>query len=324
MNSSTLPADTTATEKAFQLWSATPTPFLEDFSIDEESVKRMVEHHIALGVDGIMLGGSCGEGPWVTIEDLALLVRYARKYDNRRLRIAVQVTDNSTSRMLRHSEMMAESGADAIVIAAPYFLMNATAQRVFNVYKSTIESSPIPVIYYDRGNNDRYRVDDEHLPELLSLDNLIMVKDSSCDEKRARIGQKIRKHRPELTLLSGDEFTLDKATANGFQGGFLGGAIFNALHAFAIFDAISRGDTKGAAEIQARMNELMLNIYGGPEITAWLTGLKYFLFRLGIFSTTKSHLEYPLSDEARASIDLLFDGTERDDLLESLLAVASS
>jgi len=46
-----------------QIWSATPTPFTMDREVDRESLGRMVEHHVRLGVDGLFLAGTCGEGP---------------------------------------------------------------------------------------------------------------------------------------------------------------------------------------------------------------------------------------------------------------------
>jgi len=34
-----------------------------DREVDRESLGRMVEHHVRLGVDGLFLAGTCGEGP---------------------------------------------------------------------------------------------------------------------------------------------------------------------------------------------------------------------------------------------------------------------
>ena len=37
-------------EKLSGVWSATPTPFTNRMSIDVVAVKRLVEHHVRLGV----------------------------------------------------------------------------------------------------------------------------------------------------------------------------------------------------------------------------------------------------------------------------------
>ena len=56
-----------------EMWSGASTPFKIFFSIDPASVCRLRTHRLRLGVTGIMLGGTCGESPWMTLDDLAEL-----------------------------------------------------------------------------------------------------------------------------------------------------------------------------------------------------------------------------------------------------------
>ena len=46
-----------------KIWSATPTPLTPNLQVDVPSVQRMVDRHLKIGVSGLMLGGTCGEGP---------------------------------------------------------------------------------------------------------------------------------------------------------------------------------------------------------------------------------------------------------------------
>ena len=48
---------------------------------------------------------------------------------------------------------------------------------------------------------------------------------------------------------------------------------------------------------------MLFGLYGGEAIACWLTGLKYYMVRRGLFSTTTSFLGYPLTDECRAYIE---------------------
>jgi len=306
-------------EAPFRLWSATPTPLNESLQLDLPSVDRVIDHHVAIGVNGLMLGGTCGEGPWMPVEDLELLVRRAAEHNAKRIGIAAQVTDNSSVRMLRHIDRVAKAGADYAVIAAPYFMMNPTPERIFNVYRETIEKSVLPVICYDRGAGDRYRLSNEQLPELMALKNLVMFKDSSCDPERASIRRAAQRSRSDLVILTGDEFSLANDVVNGMNGGFLGGAIFNAPLARLILEDIRVGKTDRALATQKIMNDFMLVVYGGPKILAWLTGLKYLMQRLGVFSSEASYLEYPLADAFRAGIDALFDEPQRTRFIAPLL-----
>ena len=57
------------------VWSASPTPFTRKMEIDIQSIERMVEHHIKLGVKGLFLAGTCGEGSWMTNDQRRQLVQ---------------------------------------------------------------------------------------------------------------------------------------------------------------------------------------------------------------------------------------------------------
>ena len=63
------------------------------------------------------------------------------------------------------------------------------------------------------------------------------------------------------------------------------------------------GRLEEAAVVEAEMTEVLFGIYGGKAIACWLTGLKYYMVRRGLFSTTTSFLGYPLTDECRAYIE---------------------
>ena len=85
------------------VWSATPTPFTESMEIDEAAVERMVAHHLRLGIKGLFVGGTCGEGPWMTDGQRRTLLRGIVRSAKGRLFIAAQVTDNSAARILEYA-----------------------------------------------------------------------------------------------------------------------------------------------------------------------------------------------------------------------------
>ncbi len=305
-----------------RLWSATPTPFYQDLTPDFDSVARLVERHIELGVEGIMFGGTCGEGPWMPMTDLVEVVQAAVRAGDGRIKIAAQVTDNSARRMLEHIDRLEAVGAEYAVVASPYFLMNATPRVILNLYLDVIRQSPIPVGFYDRGKYATYPVEEEFLPELLFEPNLCLVKDSSADRTRLQIFLEAEKQRSGLSIFTGDEFHCDQSLEAGCRGLLLGGGIFNARLAHALGKAAIEGRMEDAPKLQARMNELMYRVYGGAKISCWLHGLKYLLAQLGVFSGTASYLKYPLTEECRLAIEEMVTGADvdnyRDDLEVSL------
>ena len=66
--------------------------------------------------------------------------------------------------------------------------------------------------------------------------------------------------------------------------------------------AVDAGEIDKAEALQERMNRLMYDVFGGKEITCWLTGQKQLLVELGVFSTNSSYYRYPITDDCAAAI----------------------
>lgn len=292
------------------LWSATPTPFTSDLRVDAASVRRMVEHHVALGVSGLMVAGTCGEGPWLTDGEREVLTRTAVEAADGRLRIAVHVTDNSVARVVQNIAAAARHGAELAVVAAPYFWFNATPARLVAHHLEIARHSPLPVGFYDRGAASAYSVPESQLDEVLADPRIVMVKDSSNDPARRERFLAARRRRPDLVLFNGDEFNCVNYLRSGYDGLLLGGTIFNARLAHRISAAVQAGDIPAAEREQARMNDLMYRVYGGPKITCWLAGLKELLVQLGVFSTHANLLGYVLTEHCREQIRAAVTGAD--------------
>ena len=283
-------------ERMCGVWSAAPTPFTPRMEIDVQSVRRMVEHHLRLGVKGLFLAGTCGEGPWMPDHDRRALTQAAVKHSRGRLLIAVQVTDNSAARILDHIRAAEEDGADIAVIAPPFFHVNATPERLLALYRQAIRESPLPVGVYDRGTFSSVVVPNAVLKAIYAEKNVVLAKDSSMDPGRRDIALAARRKRPMLRLLNGYEFNCVDYLAAGYDGLLLGGGVFNGYLAGQIMQAVAAGDLRLAARLQRRMNRMMYAVYGGKKLTCWLSGEKRLLVEMGVFSTWRSYLEYPLTE----------------------------
>jgi len=299
------------------VWSACPTPLKENFQVDPDSVRRMVEHHLRMGVAGLFLAGTCGEGPWLTDRNREALTRAAAAASAGRMRLALQVTDNSSARVLDNIDKAAAWGAEIAVVAAPPVFIHVSPGRLVDHFREIVRHSPLPVGFYDGG--EPLAIPEPLLPEFLDDPRLVLVKDSSSLESRIPIYAAARRRRPELLLLDGDEFACVRYLAAGYDGLLLGGAVFNARLAGAIFAAVRAGDLPRAEALQLRMSDLMYRVYGGRQIECWLAGLKGLLVEMGIFSTRTNLLGYTLTDTCRQQIRDALSGADglgyREDLL---------
>jgi 4-hydroxy-tetrahydrodipicolinate synthase len=279
----------------FGAWSATPTPFTETMAVDKSSVKRLVEHHLRLGVKGLFLCGTCGEGPWMTDQQRRSLIEAVVKYAKGRLYIAAQVTDNSAPRILDNIKMVSDCGADIAVVAPPFFMDLVTPRIVEDLYLAVIEKSKLPIGIYDRGKFSSVLVPPQVLKKIYMHPRVVLAKDSSSDPERMNIALQVRAKRKDLVLLNGNEFDCVSYIKAGYDGLLLGGGIFNGYMAGCIIEAVKAGDIEKAEKLQKRMNDMMFKVFGGEECGCWLSGEKKLMVDLGVFSTWKGYLGYPLT-----------------------------
>ena len=288
-----------------QIWSAAPTPLTADLKVDISSVEKMVADSLRIGIAGLFLAGTCGEGAWLPEGEKRRLIKAAVAASGGKLKIAAQVSDNSVPRILDNVAAAADAGADYAIIAAPTFMLNDTPERIVGIFEEAANASTLPVGIYDLGKHRSICIPEEMLENLYLLPNVKLVKDSSASPTRQKIALEALKKKPTLVLFNGDEFECLPYLEAGYTGCMFGGAAVIATEARKIIDLYQAGKLSEAKAADGAMKEMLYGVYGGKSFECWLTGLKYYMVRRGLFSTTASYLEYPLTASCRAYIEQL-------------------
>jgi dihydrodipicolinate synthase/N-acetylneuraminate lyase len=286
-----------------QIWSAVPTPLTPDLRIDESSVEKMIQDAMANGITGLFLAGTCGEGPWLRDGDKRCLIRAAVAAGGGKIKIAMQVSDNSVPRILDNIERAREAGAEYAIIAPPATMMNVTPERVAALYTEAIAASSLPVGIYDLGRHRPVAIPEERLKDIYLLPQVQLVKDSSGSPQRRACALEALASKPSLLLFNGDEFHCPEYLRAGYRGLLFGGAAAVAPYLQRMVALFTQGDLEAMDKVNAEMKEVLYGIYGGEAITCWLTGLKYYMVKRGLFSSTTSFLGYPLTEACRDYID---------------------
>lgn len=290
-------------------WSALPTPLTPERTVDVASVGRLIRATIESGVTGVFLGGTCGEGPWLPDDERARLVEAAAAAAQGRLKLAAQVSDNSVPRVRDNVRRMAAAGADIAIVASPATFLNATPDRIVGFFVEAAQTSELPVGIYDLGMLRPISIPIERLAEVYRLPEVCLVKDSSGESARRDVALAVWRERPELMLFNGDEFRCLEYLDAGYPGMMFGGAIAIAPQMQRIAELVQAGRGEEAREADAAMRDRLWGIYGGSAITCWLTGLKHYLVRRGLFASSTSFLDYPLTAECRDYIEKLVKST---------------
>lgn len=99
-----------------------PTPFL-DGKVDFDGLDRILEY-LGDHVHGVLLGGSVGELPSLSLDERLALIRHLGAYRNSGKSLAVSIADNSIDHSRRLAEAATEAGADYLMVSCPSYFMN--------------------------------------------------------------------------------------------------------------------------------------------------------------------------------------------------------
>ncbi|NLL84051.1 MAG: dihydrodipicolinate synthase family protein [Lentisphaerae bacterium] len=283
------------------IWSATPTPFLDSGALDLASLERVVEHHVKMGVSGLFLGGTCGEGPFMPDSQRLELVRETKRLAAGRLQLALQVSDTSAARVVENIHAAEGAGADYVVVAPPWISRFCNSNFARRYFSEAIEAARLPVGLYVLAQPPETGIDMSLWCEFAAHPKVKILKDSSCNDEYAAAFVELRQKRDDLLLLTGFEFDVVKTLNMGYDGGLLGTAIIISGLMHKLLEALESGDTATAVQWQERANGLMYDIFG-RDIGLWMGGLKHALRLMGLFSTEFMHLGYKLTDAERSRI----------------------
>lgn len=287
------------------LWSATPTPLDENWEIDQESLAKLLQFQLALGVKGFFVSGTCGEGPWITNKQRHTLISSARKSVGPNVPLMAQVTENSAVRILENIRAAKDAGADMAVIAEVMFYLSPTEKNLLTIYSEAVEKSELPVVFYCRGKHANIPTPDSVFEKLMQHPNVVAVKDSSGDENKTRAIFAARDARPELAAFSGDENRCLEYLRKGYDGLLIGGATFNGPLVMELINSVN--DAAKAEQIDEAIRALNLRIYG-EGFRWWIAGLKRFMLQKGLAKTENHHLRLELPDALRAEVDAFAAG----------------
>ena len=126
--------------------TALATPFRgQDVSFGD--LKRLVEHQIKGGIDGIVPVGTTGESPTLTSEEHMDVIRATIEFARGRVPVIAGTGSNSTAEALEYTRLSDEAGADAVLVVTPYY--NKPSQEgLYRHYAAIAEATDLPIILY--------------------------------------------------------------------------------------------------------------------------------------------------------------------------------
>jgi dihydrodipicolinate synthase/N-acetylneuraminate lyase len=189
------------------------TPFSRAGEIDLEAHTSNLRTLSDAGIEGFVIGGSTGEGPYLEPGDRQRLVRAGRR---RKAYFMVGIAAESTRLALAQLREASDGGADAVLVMTPTTLSRGRDEAVLRFYRTVADASPLPVFLYSVPGVTAYNLPVEAVAKLARHDRIVGIKDSSGDV--VRMQSIIDAAPPEFLVYTGSSRALTAAIAIGCHG----------------------------------------------------------------------------------------------------------
>ena len=180
------------------------TPMQDDGSLDFPRLRSLIDWHIAEGTDGIVIVGTTGESPTVTVSEHCELIRVAVEHCAGRVPVIAGTGANSTAEAVELARFAAQAGANAHLSVVPYY-NRPTQEGLYRHFRTIAEAVELPLILYNVPGRTVADLANDTVLRLAEVPNIVGLKDATGNLDRAC--DLIERAPAEFGLYSGDDMT---------------------------------------------------------------------------------------------------------------------
>ena len=240
------------------------TPFTRSGEVDTRAHTHNLRVLAEKGIEGFVIGGSNGEGPYLEPGERSSLVKTGRR---RKAHFMVGIAAESTRVAVRQIQEAADAVADSVLVMTPTTLARGRDEAILRFYRTIADMSPLPVFIYSVPSVTSYNLPIELVWRLSRHDNVIGMKDSSGDV--VRLQAIIDATPPGFLLYSGSSQALTAAMAVGCHGAITGSGNYVPALVLQTLEA-ARQSPEMARRLQKRLSSVSAEVdaHGIPGVKA--------------------------------------------------------
>lgn len=224
---------------------AVTTKFHADETLDLKEMERCFALQIDAGVDGLIVAGSLGEGPMLSLEERTEVFKVAKSVAGK-LPVLITINEAGTREAETAARAAARAGADGLMIV-PSMVYHTNPAETVATLNDVANAGDLPVMVYS--NKVAYRVDVtcDIMEELAKNPLFVAVKESSDDIRRST--DIINRFGDRFDLFTGVDNLAYEALAVGAVGWVAGLVVAFPKETVAIYRLMRAGRQAEALEI---------------------------------------------------------------------------
>lgn len=181
--------------------TAMVTPFSDTGAIDFVEVNRLAAYLEANGTDAILVAGTTGEGPTLTLsERIELILKVREAAPN--VKVIANIGTNNTEESVQNAEAAKGAGAHGLLCVMPYY-NKPNRQGQLAHFRAVAQATDLPLMLYNIPGRSAAPILPEVLVELAFEGSICSVKEATGSVATA---SSLRTRTPdEFAIYSGDD-----------------------------------------------------------------------------------------------------------------------
>lgn len=243
--------------------SAILTPFDPgNGELDEVAYARLIRSQVKAGIHGIVVSGSTGEHPSLTVSERQRIYQIAAEAVAGECDLIAHVGSNNVRDALELTRAARDQGVDQMLVVTPYF-DRLKFHEVQRFLEKVVSIAGGPIIYYDTPGITGLDITEEQMVTL-KRDGLVShIKDSPANYTRT---MRMLSNPDAPTVLAGSDPALLAVLAHGAPGSIIGASTFVPALCVELYQAVSVDkDLPRGLEVWDRLwpilNFMLLNGY---------------------------------------------------------------
>jgi len=190
------------------VWTALITPFTSDGKIDKPALYRLFQMQLDAKISGIILSGTTGESPTLSLEEKKDLTQEALQFfKGTQTQVGLGTGSNNTNESIRFSAWAAEQGVPLLLVVCPYY--NKPSQsgllQHFTSIADAIKNSSSEVMLYNVPGRTSISLSRQTICALSKHSHISSLKEATGD---LAFDAEILHHvSSDFSVLSGDDPT---------------------------------------------------------------------------------------------------------------------
>ncbi|MBN1381238.1 MAG: dihydrodipicolinate synthase family protein [Deltaproteobacteria bacterium] len=244
------------------IYTVMVTAYDEAGAIDRHAMAALTKYLAGSGVHGLVVLGSGGECPYLSHDLQKAAIDVVIETCAGSIPVIVGINERGTGEAITMARYAQQAGADGLLIALPVFYP-LSEEDVYHHYNTLCSQINLPVLYYNFPSHSHLILTPQQIAGLTQIVNIVGAKETIF--KSAEVRELVEATNDDFSVFTGTCLNLTKMMGVGACGAICPLPNVAPQTAVDLYEALKKGETEKAANLQEKINKIMYLLGGAPS-----------------------------------------------------------